>query len=137
MYETKVLGLEEARTAIETVLAAAAADGGVPVVVTVVDPDGGMIAFARMDGAGYLPRSMATRKAYTSARMGADSGLFGERMRQAGIDLKDFADPMVSGFAGAVCLRVDGGVVGAIGGSGRSEEQDEALARRGATAIGF
>ena len=58
-------------------------------------------------------------------------------MRDLGIDLRDLGDPMVTGFAGAVCLRVDGAVVGAISVSGRSEEQDEALARTGAAAIGL
>lgn len=137
MYERRVLGLEEARRAIDAVLAVAASDGGGPIVVTVVDPDGQMIAFAAMDAAGHLPRSMAVRKAYTSARMGSDSGRYGERMRQAGIDLKDLGDPMVTGFAGAVCLRAGSAVVGAVGVSGRSAEQDEELARTGADAIGL
>jgi uncharacterized protein GlcG (DUF336 family) len=55
-------------------------------------------------------------------------------MRQAGIDLKDL-DPFMIGFAGGICLRVDGVVAGAVGVSGRSEEQDEDLARVGASAI--
>jgi glc operon protein GlcG len=137
MYDKKILGLADARKTIDTVLAIAGNDGGGPIVVTVVDPHGDAIAFARMDGAGHLPRSMAARKAYTSARMGADSGAYGERMVQAGIDLKDLGDPNVTGFAGAVCLRVDGQVVGAIGVSGRSAEHDEELAREGAAAIGL
>ena len=137
MYDQKILGLDEASVALDAVLASATTDGGGPIAVCVVDPEGDTIAFARMDGAGHLPRSMATRKAYTSARMGADSGTYGDRMRSAGIDLKDLGDPKVVGFAGALCLRVGDSVVGAIGVSGRAADQDEALARIGASALGL
>ena len=68
--------------------------------------------------------------------MGADTGAFGARMRGAGIDLQQLGDPMVTGFAGGVCLRVGDAVVGGLGVSGRTEEQDEELARAGAAAIG-
>ena len=86
--ETKTVGLNEARQAIEAILAAAAATEGLPIVVTVADRDGEPIAFARMDGADYLPRSMATRKAYVSPG-GDHHGIF-------------------TGFSGGQCLRVDG-----------------------------
>jgi glc operon protein GlcG len=137
MYDVKVLGLEEARAAIDAILAVATTDGVGPIAVTVADPEGDPIAFARMDGAPHVPRHMATRKAYTSARMRADSGAYGERMKAAGIELQELGDPMVTGFAGAVCLRVGRSVVGAIGVSGRTAEQDEELARIGAAAIGL
>ena len=134
MYETKNVGLDGALQAVRAVLTAAAETDGLPIVVMVADRDGEMIAFARMDGAGHVPRTMATRKAYTSARTGNDSRAWGNSIRHAGIDLKDL-DPFMIGFAGGVCLRVDGVVVGAVGVSGRSEEQDEELARVGAGAI--
>jgi len=55
----------------EAILDAAKAQAariGVPMNIAVVDDGGFLMAFARMDGAGYLPRSMALRKAYTAAR---------------------------------------------------------------------
>ena len=134
MYETKTLGLTEARSAIDAILAAAATTEDPPIVVVVTDREGESIAFVRMDGAQYVSRSMAARKAYTSARTGVDSGTYGASMRQAGIDLKDL-DPTFTGFAGGVCLHIDGAVVGAIGVSGRRAEQDEELARIGAGAL--
>jgi glc operon protein GlcG len=136
VYENKVLGLDDARRAIDAVLAVASTEPDRPIVVTVVDPEGEAIAFARMDRAGHLPRGMAAKKAYTSARMGADSGAYGERMRKAGIALADL-DPKFVGFAGAVCLRSGDVVVGAVGVSGRSADEDEQLARVGAAAIGL
>ena len=136
MYERAVLGMDDARRAIDAVLEQALQDPAHPVAVAVADPDGDVIAYARMDGAGHLPRDMAVRKAYTSARMGADTGPWSERMGAAGIDLKDLGDPRLAGFAGGVCVRSGGAVVGAVGVSGRSAEEDDVLARLGAAAIG-
>ena len=70
-----------------------------------------------MDGSTLLSRAMAVRKAYTSARMGADSGALGERMRAAGIVLSEL-DPQYTGHAGAVSVRAGDKVVGAVGVSG-------------------
>jgi len=133
MYERKVLGHAEARAALDAVLAAA--EGGQPVVVAVVDPDGEAIALLRMDGAGFLARHMALRKAYTAARMGADTHVWAEGLRKGGIGLSDLGDPQLVGFGGGVCVRFDGAVVGAVGVSGRSAEDDAVLARAGEAAI--
>ena len=100
-----------------------------PIVVAVVDPEGDLIAFARMDGAGYLSRSMAQRKAYTAVKVGSDSGAFGERMSSVVPSVHDLDDPKLVGFKGGVCILHEGGIVGAVGVSGRSAEEDEDLAR--------
>lgn len=128
MYEKKFLGMHEARMAIGVVLAKADELPQRPIVVAVVDPEGELVAFARMDGAGYLARSMALRKAYTAARMGSDSGAFGERMRAVVPSLHDLDDPKLVGFKGGVCIRAGDTVIGAIGVSGRSADEDEELA---------
>ena len=133
MIERTSLGLSEARIAIDAVLQAASGGPGA-IAVVVVDPDGDTIAYARMDGSTLLSRAMAVRKAYTSARMGADSGALGERMRAAGIVLSEL-DPQYTGHAGAVSVRAGDNVVGAVGVSGRSAEMDEELARIGAAAL--
>jgi glc operon protein GlcG len=128
VYEKKFVGVQEARLAVDAVLSQASEDPQRPVVVAVVDAEGELVAFARMDGAGYLPRSMALRKAYTAARMGSDSGTFGERMRGVVTSLQELGDPMLIGFKGGVCIRAGDTVVGAIGVSGRSADDDEDLA---------
>jgi glc operon protein GlcG len=137
LYEKKTLGLDEARTIIDAVLSKAGAEAGSPVVVVVVDGDGETIAMARMDGAGHLPRSMAMRKAYTAARMGSDSAAFADRMRTIGFEVANLGDPKLVFANGGVCLRVDRQVVGGVGVSGRTGEEDTELAKAGAASIGL
>jgi glc operon protein GlcG len=134
MIERTSLGLSEARTALDAILEAAG--DGAPIAAVVVDADGDTIAYARMDGSTFLSRAMAVRKAYTSARMGADSGALGASMGAAGINLSEL-DPQYAGHGGAICVRADDQVVGAVGVSGRSPGQDEDLARTGAAALGL
>ncbi len=135
MYEKQFVGLDEARMAIDVVLTTAGEHPQRPVVVAVVDPEGELVAFARMDGATYLARSMALRKAYTAARMGSDSGAFGERMRGVVASLHELDDPKLVGFKGGVCIRAGDAILGAIGVSGRSADDDEELARAALAAL--
>jgi glc operon protein GlcG len=135
VYEKKFVGMQDARAAVDLVLSKASEDPQRPIVVAVVDPEGEMVAFARMDGAGYLPRSMAVRKAYTAARMGSDSGAFGDRMRGVVTSLHELDDPMLVGFKGGICIRQGDSVVGAIGVSGRTADEDADLARSGLAAF--
>jgi glc operon protein GlcG len=127
MYDKKFVGLQDARAAVDAVLALANEHSERPIVVS--DPEGELVAFARMDGAGYLSRSMAQRKAYTAARMGSDSGVFGDRMGGVVPSVHDLDDPKLVGFKGGVCITLDGATIGGIGVSGRSGEEDEELAR--------
>ena len=135
MYEAKLIGLDQARAAVDVVLAKAGEDRQRPIVVAVADSEGDLVAFARMDGAGYLARSMAVRKAYTAARMGSDSGAFGERMESIVSALNDLGDPKLVGFKGGVCVRAGDHVIGAVGVSGRSAAEDEDLARAAVDAL--
>ncbi|MBW8825334.1 MAG: heme-binding protein [Acidobacteria bacterium] len=137
MYEKKQIDLDDARKAIDAVLEKATAEAGRAITVVVVDAEGEAIALARMDGSGYLPRDMAMRKAYTAARMGADSAAFAERMRGIGFEFGNLGDPKLVFAGGGVCIRVDRQVVGAIGVSGRTGEEDIDLAQTGVAAMGL
>lgn len=134
MHTRRTLGLDDARAAVDAVLLAATAAPDRPIAVTVADADGDVIAFARMDGCMHLSRDMASRKAYTAARMGTDTSALGERMKAGGIDLGEL-DPRFTRFGGGVCVRIDGVVVGAVAVSGLSADEDEQLAGLGAAAI--
>ena len=110
---------------------------GQPMNIAVADAGGNLIAHVRMDGAWLGSIDISIKKAFTS--------------RAFDIATKDLADHSQSGgqffgihasnngkimiFAGGIPLKLDGKVVGAIGVSGGSGEQDHAVAEAGAAAF--
>ena len=110
---------------------------GQPMNIAVVDAGGNLVSHARMDGAWIGSIDISINKAFTS--------------RAFDISTKDLAEPSQPGgqfygihvsnagririFAGGVPLVGDGGVVGAIGVSGGSGEQDQEVAEAGAAAF--
>lgn len=117
---------------------AKATELGVAINVCVVDAGGNQIAFLRGDGA-FLPSGRIARdKAYTAAGFGVPTGalydaLSGDAPVLAGIS----AQPGVALFQGGLPIRSKGELVGGIGVSGASAQQDEICAKAGLSAIGL
>ncbi len=133
---TRTLMYAGARAALEAGIAHAE-QIAVPVNVAVCDTSGNLIAFARMDGAPLLSSSIAQDKAWTVA---AFNGIpthewFGlieaEPALREGIVHRE----RLVVFGGGVPVRVDGVLVGAVGVSGGSAEQDRAVAEAAAAAV--
>jgi uncharacterized protein GlcG (DUF336 family) len=110
---------------------------GVPVNIAVVDLAGGLLAFARLDGAPLLSGSIAQDKAYTVAAFNGvpTHAWFGlieaEPALREGIVHRD----RLVIFGGGVPVTVDGTLVGAVGVSGGTAEQDREIAEAGASAV--
>lgn len=135
MYDRKVLGFAEAEKAVKAVVEEAS-KGGRPMSAAVLDPWGNLISFARMDGAGPLTARMAMNKAYTSASFGMDTRMFFDWLKQADKDIAWYDDHRLTAVFGGIVIRSKNGFpVGAIGTSGRTQDEDEALAKVGAEAI--
>ena len=106
--------------------------------VAVVDVSGDMVAFARMDGAALLSADIARDKAWTVAQFNGVpthewwDTLEGDDAVRAGIVTLD----RFTVFGGGVPVTVDGAVVGAVGVSGASAEEDRAIAEAGAAVVG-
>lgn len=130
----EVLGCAEALHLIRDALARSRADQGPAVSVAVADPTGELLAFARADGAPLRSVRIAIMKAYTSARFERSTQAVQETLAASGRPLSDYGDPLFSALAGGVPI-VDGArVVGAVGVSGRSPQEDHVLAAAVATA---
>jgi uncharacterized protein GlcG (DUF336 family) len=110
-----------------------------PLAVAIVDETGKMLSYARMDNCRALPQRMAVSKAYTSAMSGSDSNAYAERLKNDGRNIADFGDPALVAVQGAVVVRDPESdvVLGAIGVSGLSAQEDEDLARLGMNALGL
>lgn len=98
------------------------------VAVAVSGPEGELIAFVRMDNASPAAARIARNKAYTAAVDRKDTRLMGEFMTEKSRPPAYWGDEQITGFGGGVTIRQEGSVVGGIGVSGLSEEDDEAIA---------
>jgi glc operon protein GlcG len=135
MYRKEMLDLEEARAAVDAVLAEAAAGGG-PVAVAVTDADGALVCFAAMDGVSEVPRRLAPRKARTAALLQADTTQLATSPWAPGL-LAELGDPTLALLPGGAPGRSAGGLLlGAVGVSGRAPAEDQRLADLGAQALG-
>jgi uncharacterized protein GlcG (DUF336 family) len=125
-----------ARAAVDAATARATAMG-VPVNIAVADLAGGLLAFARLDGAPLLSGSIAQDKAYTVAAFNGvpTHAWFGlieaEPALREGIVHRD----RLVIFGGGVPVTVEDTLVGAVGVSGGTAEQDREIAEAGAGAV--
>jgi glc operon protein GlcG len=99
------------------------------IAIAVSGPEGELIAFLRMDGANPASSQIAQSKAYTSARDCKSTRAQGEFMREANREQGYWTDHRITGFGGGLPIIQNGKVIGGIGISGLSEEEDERIAR--------
>ena len=138
MRTRKTLGLTESRRALAEMLRKADEMGGRPIAIAVMDDRGELICFAAQAGVNAaLARQNALKKAYTSACMRADTLDFEERVKASPLGLTGFGNPsLFTGGGGAVVVAPDGTILGGLGVSGRTAEEDEEIVQTGKTFIG-
>ncbi|MDJ0661274.1 MAG: heme-binding protein [Crocosphaera sp.] len=107
---------------------------GQPMNIAVVDGGGNLVAHVRMDGAWIGSIDISIKKAYTSRAFNLATKDLAEQSQSGGqffgIHASNNGQIMI--FAGGIPLYSQGQVVGAIGVSGGSGEQDHAVAEAGA-----
>ncbi len=99
------------------------------IAIAVTGPEGELISFLRMDGANPASAQIAQSKAYTSARDCKSSKAQGDFMREANREQGYWTDHRITGFGGGLPIIQNEKVIGGIGISGLSEEEDERIAR--------
>jgi uncharacterized protein GlcG (DUF336 family) len=116
--------------------AASKADSlGVSQVIAILDESGLLKAFYRMDGAPLISIEVAQNKAYT-ALLGAPSQDFFNRIKDNPALLAGVPHiPRIAVFGGGLPIKVNGTMVGGIGVSGGSVDQDIECAQAGLDAI--
>ncbi len=128
--------------AAERIVAAAkkkAAEIGTKMDIAVVDAGGNLKAFVRMDGAWLGSIDIAQRKARTSRWFDMDTGVIGTLSQPGGplYGIEHSNGGLIT-FPGGVPLKnAQGEVVGAIGVSGSTVENDHTVAAAGAAALGM
>lgn len=108
-----------------------------PMNIAVVDEGGNLISHARMDGAWIGSIDISINKAFTSRAFDISTMDLAQHSQPGGqffgIHVSNRGRVMV--FAGGIPLKRDGKIVGAIGVSGGSGEQDHTVAEAGAIAF--
>ncbi len=107
---------------------------GQPMNIAVVDGGGNLVAHVRMDGAWIGSIDISIKKAYTSRAFNLATKDLAEQSQSGGqfFGLPASTTGQILIFAGGIPLYSQGQVVGAIGVSGGSGEQDHAVAEAGA-----
>jgi glc operon protein GlcG len=98
------------------------------IAIAVCGPEGELIAFLRMDQANPASSVIAQNKAYTAARDRKTTSQMGKFMNNEQRPPAFWGDKGITGFGGGVPIIQDGTVIGGIGISGLSEEEDERIA---------
>ncbi len=105
--------------------------------IAVIDSGINLTAFAREDGAWLGSIDIAIKKAKTARFFNMDTGTIGSLSQPGGAlyNIEHSNGGLIS-FPGGVCIKnADGDIIGAIGVSGSSVEDDHAVAAAGAAAI--
>ena len=136
---TLVLTLDEAR-ALTAAARSAATEIGVPMSFAVMDPGGHLVLLERMDGALWVTADVAQGKAWTSAAYGVPSQAQKDKMTPMPVFATAITAMTHGRFTpqtGAVPVYRDGVLLGGLGGSGGTGDQDEAACRTAVEQSGF
>jgi len=127
------IGLERAKQ----VLAAAEAEGkkrNWPLCIAVVDTNGDLVHFARMEGAQVGSVNVSQGKARTAARYRRETRVF-YNVFEAGHPYIATVDPTLVASPGGFPLIENGKIIGAIGCSGGTGDQDAVVCKAGADLV--
>lgn len=135
------LTLKKANQIATGALAAARSMGIPPVTVVVLDTAGHVKVVQREDGASMFRFEVATGKAWAAIGMGAASRVLAERAKENPNFFGALAATANGRFLpqpGAVLVRDESGeIIGAVGASGGTGDEDEAICARGVEEAGL
>ena len=127
------IGAQKAEAAIQAA-AAEATKKGWPMNIAVHDSGANLVAFLRMDGAQLASISIAEHKARVAVKFRRPSKAFEDGVMKAGLNYLVTLDDVIAS-RGGIPLIEDGKIIGAIGCSGGTGSQDEAVCAVGAATI--
>ena len=98
-------------------------------VFAVVNPEGNLIIEERMDNAILVSVEVAYKKAYTAAALKLNTADLTPLVQPGAMFYGLQSDPKYIVFGGGMLLKVDGKIVGAVGVSGGSAQEDMEIAK--------
>ena len=128
------IGAADAKKAAAAAIAENGRIGANPMAIAIVDPAGRLVYFERMDNTQYGSVRIAIDKARSAALFRRPSKVFEDAVAGGRIGVMGLRGAMPS--EGGVPLIAGGKIVGAIGASGGTSQQDGQAAGAGAKALG-
>jgi uncharacterized protein GlcG (DUF336 family) len=137
----QTLTLAQAQQIIQAALAKSKEKGFKPMGVAVLDAAGNLKAFASEDGASMFRFDVARAKAWGAIGMGVSSRVLGQRAKDNPnffVALAATADGKFLPQTGAVLIKdAAGNLLGAVGASGGTGDEDEEICMAGVQAAGL
>jgi uncharacterized protein GlcG (DUF336 family) len=105
------------------------------VVIAVLDSGGHLVMLQRLDGAQLGSIDVAKEKAYSAVLYRRPTKMFQDLVGQGGANLRLLRLSGASPLEGGIPIIADGKLIGAVGVSGVTSEQDAQIASAGAEAL--
>jgi uncharacterized protein GlcG (DUF336 family) len=105
------------------------------VVITIVDSATNLVLLQRMDDTQIGSIKISQKKAHTAAALRRSTKVFEDLVAAGGANLKVLANDEVIPIEGGLPIIVNGKVIGAIGVSGVTSQQDGIIAKAGVDAL--
>ena len=106
-----------------------------PVVIAIVDTGGNLVMLQRLDNAQFGSVEVARQKAWSAAAFRRPTKVFQEAIAGGGANLRLLRLEGASPLEGGIPLVVDGQIIGAVGVSGVTSEQDAQIAQAGVDSL--
>jgi len=101
------------------------------VVICVLDSGGNLVMLHRMDGAQFGSIEVAREKAYSAVAFRRPTKVFSDLVEKGGGNLRLLRLPGASVLEGGIPIVHDGKIIGAVGVSGGTSQQDAQIAQAG------
>ena len=105
-----------------------------PMAIVIVDSTGHTVMLHKLDNTQYGSIQVAEDKAHTALDFRRPSKVFEDFVAQGGIGLRTLALRGAAPLEGGVPIIADGKIIGAVGVSGGTSQQDGQVAKAGADA---
>lgn len=105
------------------------------VFIVIVDANTNLVLLQRMDDTQLGSLNVAQRKAFTAAAFRRSTKVFEDGVAAGGAGLRVLASDQIIAIEGGLPIIVNGKVIGAIGVSGVTSQQDGIIAKAGAEAL--
>lgn len=104
-------------------------------VIVILDSGGNLVAVHRLDGAQFGSIEVAREKAWSAVAFRRPTKVFQDAVEKGGVNLRLLRLTGANPLDGGLPIVVDGKIVGAIGVSGATGEQDAQVGRAGIEAL--